>query len=1072
MKYSTLIPSALIIAGLAALAGTTARADNMASIAITPATGVVTLTPRWATGPDLAGFHYMAQDLSLGGGPTQFYSIKNTPIPVLGDISAFTRYIAASGAATNHEDIGSKLRPNSYSALTSADPDLGFGSVQLYFIHHKDDGDYFSHIVPGSDVSSAVADLKPMSQPGDESTGGLSGYFGLTFAAENLNTNGENLFYYLRNDPVTETTKFGMLVPALAGASTELFDLGISGHNALAYTISDVGFGESKMYYLRLDPETGYTIFGTLNPTDGKASDVANLGSVYSAFTFVPGDVFGTNQFYATGSINTDAQTVSFAAIADKNTIDGSFTVNPTASSALPITLTVVPGSAGDAIISEPVGGVFTITPTGPGLITLQATQAGSIAPAYAYNMLRQSFTIVGSAVLDIVTQPISQSVTTGATANLSVVASGSTEVSYQWLKDGIAISPMLNASATAATLILTDVQDSDGADYDVVVTNESGSITSETITLTVTPPAIDAPVITNSPLTATGTVHTAFSYAVTASNTPTSFNAAPLPAGLSIDPATGVISGIPAAAGTFFVEISATNVTNTGTATLTLTVADTLHVVVQGPIDPAISLTPDGLPPAPGTVYTVKGLPKGLMFDPTTGEISTIPGSNVSAKPGTYVVTYYTTTTNDDGSKTKGPLLTLRITIDPLPAGLSGSFESIVELYPAPNSPEGKVELLVNASTGAFTGKLTHSSRSKTFSFKGVLSVATGGLSGTGSVIIKRGGGNSPYRLDFLIDSQADANQVLLASLHQLNGSGNVVATVAESDTGVQIARFSSSSRAPWEGSYTLVLSDPIDAPVNMGMTPAPEGTGFGLVTVNATSGLLVVKGTLGDGTVLTASLSPSADGSYRWYVKPYKTGGFFGGWTQFTAVSGDEAPYEVATSANSELYWAKDASSAKDKSYRAGFGPIVIVATAQAWNTPAAGTTLSTLLQLADSMVESSFTSDGLSDDDALLVPGALGLNDLNEFVVLAPPANSSGFTAKALAFNGRFTTTNGLFTGSFTLLDGRKVPVNGVLVQQPVVGVGSVIGEGLFVIPPATKGGEAVTGRVQFLAPGIAP
>ena len=984
MKYSTLIPSALIIAGLAAIMGTSARADNMASIAITPATGAVTLTPHWAIGDNLAGFHHMSQDLGLTGSvANNFYSIIADPIPDGGNILAFNFYVAESGSATPHSDIGSKLTPDSYSALTSADPDVGYGSVNFYLIHHKGTTDYFTTINPGSATSSAVTDLKPMSAPGGPGDiTGVSGYFGLTFAASNLGY-GLNNFYYLRNDPVTETVKFGTLDPALLGLSADQFDIGAGGFNTLAFTCADVGYGVDKMYYTRLDPITGYTILGMLDPAIAgvrHTSDIANLGSVYNTLTFVPSDVgYGANRFYTTGSINNTAQTVSFAAIADRDTVSGSFTVNPTASSGLPITLTVVSGSVGAASIVDSGGGVFTVTPTAPGLITLQATQAGAVAPiAYAYNMLRQSFTINGPAVL----------------------------------------------------------------------------------------------AITNSSLTAPGALHTAFTYTIMASNSPTSFNASPLPAGLSIDTTTGVISGIPAASGTFLVEISASNATETDTATLTLTVDNTVHVVVQSPTDPVISLTPDGQPPAPGTVYYAKGLPAGLVLDPATGEISTIPGSNVSAKPGTYVVTYGTITTNEDGSKTKGPVLTVRITIDPLPAGLSGSFESIVELFPAPNSPEGKVELLVSASTGAFTGKLTHSSQAKPFSFRGVLSSASDGLSGTGSVTIKRGGGNSPFRLDFLIDSQAGFDQVFLASLQQLDGSGNVVETVAESDTGVQLARFTSSSPAPWQGVYTMVLSDPTDLPIDMGSTLAPEGTGFGRITITGSSGLLVVAVTLGDGTPVTASLSPSADGSYRWYVKPYKTGGFLGGWTQFTPVSGIGAPYEVATSTNSELYWAKDASSNKDKSYRAGFGPVVIVATAQRWITPAAGTTLSALLQLPDSMVASTFTSDELPSEDALLVPSSLGLNDLNKFVVLSPAANSTGFTAKARAFNGSFTRTNGQFIGSFTLQDGRVIPVNGVLLQQPVVGPGSVIGEGLFVIPPVTKGDEAVTGKVQFLAPGIAP
>src|SRR3954466_16356594 len=191
-----------------------------------------------------------------------------------------------------------------------------------------------------------------MSRPGGPATGGASGYFGLTFAASNLGY-GLNMFYYLRNDPVTNHTKFGTLDPALAGTGTDKFDLGTNGHNALAFTGTDVGYGVNKMYYQRLDPITGFTILGTLDATSGRASDIANLGSVYSTLTFVPGDVgYGTGLFYTTGTVNATWQSVSFAAIADRLINAGSFNVKPTASSNLTVALTVVPGSTGAAAIT------------------------------------------------------------------------------------------------------------------------------------------------------------------------------------------------------------------------------------------------------------------------------------------------------------------------------------------------------------------------------------------------------------------------------------------------------------------------------------------------------------------------------------------------------------------------------------------------------------------------------------------------------------------------------------------------------------------------------------------------
>jgi hypothetical protein len=89
------------------------------------------------------------------------------------------------------------------------------------------------------------------------------------------------------------------------------------------------------------------------------------------------------------------------------------------------------------------------------------------------------------------------------------------------------------------------------------------------------------------------------FNFAITASGSPTSFSAVGLPAGLTLDPQTGVISGTMArgSSGDFPVMISATNEGGTGSATLHLSVTESWVSQDIGATSPAGSLnwTSDG---------------------------------------------------------------------------------------------------------------------------------------------------------------------------------------------------------------------------------------------------------------------------------------------------------------------------------------------------------------------------------------------------------------------------------------------------------------------------------------------
>ena len=99
--------------------------------------------------------------------------------------------------------------------------------------------------------------------------------------------------------------------------------------------------------------------------------------------------------------------------------------------------------------------------------------------------------------------------------------------------------------------------------------------------------PPTQPPAITSN-LAATAFTGSAFSYQISASRSPTSYNAAGLPTGLSVNTATGIISGSVAVVGVYPVTISATNIIGTTSETLTLTVMDTLTTFFDD-FDPGI---------------------------------------------------------------------------------------------------------------------------------------------------------------------------------------------------------------------------------------------------------------------------------------------------------------------------------------------------------------------------------------------------------------------------------------------------------------------------------------------------
>ncbi len=148
------------------------------------------------------------------------------------------------------------------------------------------------------------------------------------------------------------------------------------------------------------------------------------------------------------------------------------------------------------------------LSDNGASYTVLVTNSAGSIASNGA--------TLTVNAVAPtITTQPANQSVTAGATATFSVVASGTAPLTYQWSKGGTAIGGATAASYTTPATVLSD----NGSTFTVVVTNSGGSKTSLAATLTVAAPVV-APTITTQPANQSVTAGATATFSVVASGT------------------------------------------------------------------------------------------------------------------------------------------------------------------------------------------------------------------------------------------------------------------------------------------------------------------------------------------------------------------------------------------------------------------------------------------------------------------------------------------------------------------------------------------------------------------------
>ncbi len=347
------------------------------------------------------------------------------------------------------------------------------------------------------------------------------------------------------------------IYPAVAPTITSALTAGGTAGAAFSYTITASGskpitFGAAPLPTgLSVNASTGL-ISGT--PTGAGTTNVtlsaANAAGAAAAKTLV---ITISSAPVAPTITNTNLSTTGTAGVPLSYTIAAIGTA--------PITFGAAPLPAGLSV--NTTTGVISGTPTATGTtnVTLSATNSIGAAPTKTL-----ALSISAAPVAPVINSPTTVTATTGQSFNYTITASGTQPITFgaSPLPAGLSVNSSTGAiSGTPTTSGITNVT--------LSATNAAGAAPTKTLVMTISSASL-APSITSA-LTTSSTAGTAFSYTITASGTqPITFGASPLPAGLSINSSSGLISGTPTATGITNVTLSAANTTGQDTKTLVLT--------------------------------------------------------------------------------------------------------------------------------------------------------------------------------------------------------------------------------------------------------------------------------------------------------------------------------------------------------------------------------------------------------------------------------------------------------------------------------------------------------------------
>lgn len=405
---------------------------------------------------------------------------------------------------------------------------------------------------------------------------------------------------------------------------------------ATSYTVTNIGSSTLAWSASKTQPWLSLSATGGTLVASGSATVTASINA--SANVLATGTYSDTITFTDPGTGSTQNRAVSLTVVAAVPVITSTLAATATNGAAFSYQITATNNPSSFAASGLPAG----LSINAAGLISGSTTATG--IKQVTLKAINSSGT--GSATLvltvlpppPVITSPVTTTAISNAAFSYQITATNSpTSFGASGLPSGLSVN--------STTGLITGTATGTGTNFVTVSAANAGGTGSAIVAITLLPPL---PVITSA-LAATATSGVAFSYEITATNSATGFGATGLPAGLGVDPATGLISGTTSVTGASYVTLDAVNSSGTGSATLALTVFQAPPVItsaLQGtgttgePF--AYQITATNNP----TSFGATGLPGGLSVNTSSGLISgtltstgttnvTISAAN-SAGPGT----------------------------------------------------------------------------------------------------------------------------------------------------------------------------------------------------------------------------------------------------------------------------------------------------------------------------------------------------------------------------------------------------------------------------------------------------